>query len=93
MESVTPSPSLTEKHNAMISYCFMAPFMLLSRQEQFTSRFVRSHARYAMLLHIGFLALIIALIRSRNFSTVILYDMTWVHAVLFVLFSSLLVLL
>ena len=89
----TELPSLTEKHNAMVSYCFLAPFMLLSRQEQFSSKFVRSHARYATLLHIGFIILIISLIRSRNFASVILYDMTWVHWVLFVLFFSLLFLL
>lgn len=86
-------PSLTEKHNAMISYCFLGIFMLISRQEQFTGKFVRSHARYATILHIAFLALIIALVRSRNFSTVIIYDLTWVHGVLFILFFGLLFLL
>lgn len=86
-------PSQTEKHNAMISYCFLAVFMLISRQEQFTGKFVRSHARYATILHIAFLIVIVFLIRSRNFSTVIIYDMTWIHVVLFVLFFGLLVLL
>lgn len=79
-------PSLTEKHNAMISYCFLAPFMLMSRQEQFTGNFVRTHARYATILHIAFLALIVGLVRSRNFSTVIIYNLSWIHVVLFILF-------
>lgn len=48
-------PTITEKHNAMISYCFLAPFMLISKQEQFTGKFVRSHARYATMLHLAFL--------------------------------------
>lgn len=86
-------PSSTEKHNAMISYCFLAPFMLLSKQEQFSSQFVRSHARYATILHIGFIILIISLIRSRNFASVIIYDLTWVHVILSILFFGLLFLL
>jgi len=86
-------PSQTEKHNAMISYCFLAVFMLISRQEQFTGKFVRSHARYATILHIAFLILIIALSQSQSFSSVIIYDFTWIHAVLFVLFFVLLGLL
>lgn len=89
----TPYVSLTEKHNAMISYCFLAPFMLISQQSQFKNTFVRSHARYASVLHLAFIFLIITLIRSRNFSTVIIYDLTWVHGVLFVLFFGLLLLL
>lgn len=87
------TPTLTEKRNAMISYCFLAPLMLLSRQEQFKSDFVRSHARYATLIHIGFLVLIVSFVRSRNFSSTILYDITWVHGLLFVLFFILLFLL
>ncbi len=86
-------PSQTEKHNAMISYCFLAVFMLISRQEQFTGKFVRSHARYATILHIAFLILIIALSQSQSFSSVIIYDFTWVHGVLFILFFVLLALL
>lgn len=86
-------PSQTEKNNAMISYCFLAIFMLISRQEQFTGKFVRSHARYATILHIAFLILIISLARSQNFSSVIIYDFTWIHAILFILFLGLLVLL
>ncbi|MBP6920964.1 hypothetical protein KBB89_00235 [Candidatus Gracilibacteria bacterium] len=86
-------PSQTEKHNAMISYCFLAIFMLISRQEQFTGKFVRSHARYATILHIGFLLLIITLAQTQSFSSVIIYDFTWIHAVLFILFFGLLALL
>ncbi len=86
-------PSQTEKHNAMISYCFLAVFMLISRQEQFTGKFVRSHARYATILHIAFLLLIIALTQTQSFASVIIYDFTWVHGVLFVLFFALLGLL
>ena len=93
MDTPNQIPSLTEKHNAMISYCFLAPFMLLSGQEQFRSNFVRNHARYGSILHIGFLILIISFIRSRNFSSTIIYDTTWVHWILFVLFFILLFLL
>ncbi len=93
MDTPNQIPSLTEKHNAMISYCFLAAFMLLSSQEQFSSNFVRSHARYGSILHIGFLILIVSFVRSRNFSSTIIYDMTWVHGILFVLFFILLFLL
>lgn len=93
MDTTIQTLSPTEKHNAMISYCFLAPFMLMSREERFKSDFIRSHARYATLLHIGFLILIVSFIRSRNFSSTILYDMTWVHGVLFILFFILLFLL
>lgn len=93
MDTTIQTLSSTEKHNAMISYCFLAPFMLMSREERFKSDFIRSHARYATLLHIGFLILIVSFVRSRNFSSTILYDMTWVHGVLFVLFFVLLFLL
>lgn len=93
MDIAEQMPNLTEKRNAMISYCFLAPLMLLSRQEQFRSDFVRSHARYATLIHIGFLILIVAFVRSRNFSSTIIYDTTWVHGLLFVLFFILLFLL
>lgn len=86
-------PSQTEKHNAMISYCFLSIFMLISRQEQFTGKFVRSHARYATILHIAFLVLIIALSQTQSFSSVIIYDLTWVHGILFILFFGLLALL
>ena len=93
MDTTIQPLSPTEKHNAMISYCFLAPFMLLSREERFRSDFVRSHARYATLIHIGFLILIVSFVRSRNFSSTILYDLTWVNGVLFVLFFMLLFLL
>lgn len=65
----------------------------MSRQEQFMGSFVRTHARYATVLHIAFLALIIWLVRSRNFSTVIIYELSWIHVILFILFFILLALL
>lgn len=86
-------PTQTEKHNAMISYCFLAVFMLMSRQEQFSGKFIRSHARYATVLHIAFLILIVVLTQTQSFSSVIIYDLTWVHIILFILFFGLLALL
>lgn len=83
----------TERHNAVISYCFMAPFMLLSRDERFWGSFVRSHARYATLLEVLFLILIITLVRSRNFSSIIIFGASWVHISLFICFFVLLVFL
>ena len=87
---ITPE---TNKHNAIIAYCFLAGFMLLSRNERFTHTFVRSHAKYAAIIHVSFLALIVALVRSRNFSSVILFDLTWVNGILYVAFFLLLMLL
>ena len=78
--------SSTEKHNATVSYCFLAVFMLLSREERFSNHFVRSHSRYAALIHIGFLLLIAALIYSRNFSSIIIFEISWVHILIFIWF-------
>jgi len=93
METRTEMPSVTEKHNAMISYCFLALFMLFSPREEFKNTFVRSHSRYAALIHLWFLLVIIFLVYSRNFSSVIIYDFSWMHAGLFIIFFWLLVLL
>ncbi len=82
-----------ERNTATISYCFLAPFMLLSRQEQFRSLFVRKHAQYATILHAGFIVLIFFFIRSSNFSSTLLFDFSWVHIFFLVLFSILLFLL
>lgn len=82
--------SSTEKHNATVSYCFLAVFMLLSREERFSNHFVRSHSRYAALIHIGFLLLIAALIYSRNFSSIIIFEISWVHILIFIWFFVLL---
>lgn len=89
------SISSTEKHNAMISYCFLGPLMLLSRQEQFSSAFVRSHAKYASLLTLCFLILVVFLIRSQNFGSLLMFDAlqfqaSWDHILLFILFGVLL---
>ncbi len=89
------SISSTEKHNAMISYCFLGPLMLLSRQEQFSSAFVRSHAKYASLLTLCFLILVVFLIRSQNFGSLLMFDAlqfqaSWDHILLFILFGFLL---
>lgn len=89
MTDETPLSSI-ERHNAMISYCFLAPFMLLSRDERFRNDFVRSHARYAFLIHVGFLLLIFFLIRSNNFASMIIFGATWLHILLFVGFIILL---
>ena len=82
-----------ERHNATISYCFLAVFMLISRDERFSGKFVRSHARYATMIHLAFLVLIVILVKSRNFESIILYDVTWINIVLLLCFSGLLVLL
>lgn len=74
----------TERHNAMISYCFLAFFMLISRDERFSNHFVRAHSRYAVLIHIGFLLLIGILIYSRNFDSIIIFEVSWVHILIFV---------
>lgn len=84
------SISSIERHNAMISYCFLAPFMLISRDERFSNEFVRSHSRHALLIHLGFLALIATLIYSRNFSSIIIFEVSWVHIVIFIGFFLLL---
>lgn len=91
----TNSISSTEKHNAMISYCFLGPLMLLSRQDQFRSDFIRSHAKYASLLTFCFLILIVFLVRSQNFGSLLMFDAlqfqaSWDHILLFILFGCLL---
>ncbi len=88
IEETTTQP--TERHNAMVSYCFLAPFMLLSRDDRFQSDFFRWHARYALLLQWAFLWLIILLIRSRNFESMIIFWSSWLHIILFVSFLILL---
>lgn len=89
MISETPISSI-DRHNAMISYCFLAPFMLISGDERFSNEFVRAHSRYAALIHAGFLALIGILIYSRNFSSIIIFEISWVHIVIFIGFFILL---
>ncbi len=91
MNEINPISS-TEKHNAMISYCFLGPLMLLSRQDQFKSDFIRSHAKYASLLTLCFLILIVFLVRSQNFSSLLMFDAlqfqaSWNHILLFILFG------
>ncbi len=56
-----------ERQNAVISYCFLGIFILLSRQERFRSAFIKSHARVATLIQFLFLLLIIGTIFSHNF--------------------------
>lgn len=80
----------TERHNAMISYCFLAFFMLISRDERFSNHFVRAHSRYAVLIHVGFLLLISTLIYSRNFDSIIIFEISWVHILIFIWFFLLL---
>lgn len=94
MDEINPISS-TEKHNAIISYCFLAPLMLISQQEQFRSTFVRAHAKYASLLNLCFFILIIFLIRSQNFGSLLMFDAlqfqaSWDHILLFVLFGGVL---
>jgi hypothetical protein len=86
----TNSPTTIERHNAVISYCFLAPFMLISRDERFNNHFVKIHARYALLIQIAFLVLITIFIRSRNFSSMIIFGASWVHILLFLCFFVLL---
>lgn len=77
----------------MISYCFLAFFMLISRDERFSNHFVRAHSRYAALIHVGFLLLISTLIYSRNFDSIIIFEISWVHILIFIWFFLLLGLL
>ncbi len=95
MTEETLSP--TDKHNATISYCFLAVFMLISRQERYRNPFLRAHARYASLLHLGFLFLLIFLIYTRSLGSFVLFDaanfkFSLVNSILFVLFFVLLIL-
>lgn len=79
-----------QKHNALIGYCFLAPLMLIARKSEYRDPFVRGHLWYASLLHMAFLVAIVTLIFSRNLDSIILYDFTWVHVVIFILFGVLL---
>lgn len=56
-----------ERQNAVISYCFLGIFILLSRQERFQSHFINSHARVATVIQFLFVCLVVMMIYSGNF--------------------------
>ncbi len=93
MPETLTETSQYERQNAVISYCFLGIFILLSRQERFRSRFVRSHARIATIIHFLFLVLVVAMIFSRNFGSMLIFDFSLSNIAYFIgfalLFSSL----
>jgi hypothetical protein len=56
-----------ERQNAVISYCFLGIFILLSRQTRFQSDFINSHARVASIIQFLCILLVFLTIRSGNF--------------------------
>lgn len=78
-----------ERQNAVISYCFLGIFILMSRQERFQSSFVRSHARIASVIHLFFLILVIATIYSKNFGSMLIFDFSLSNMAYFVGFGIL----
>jgi len=67
MSETSIETSQYERQNAIISYCFLGIFILLSRQERFQSHFINSHARVASIIQFLFLCLIALTVRSGNF--------------------------
>lgn len=74
MTDIQIETSRYERQNAVISYCFLGIFILMSRQERFQSSFVRSHARIASVIHLFFIVLVIATIYSKNFGSMLIFD-------------------
>ena len=89
MPDTTLETSHYERQNAVISYCFLGVFMLMSRQERFQSIFVRSHARIASVIHLWFLLLVIGTIYSHNFSSMLIFDFSLSNMSYFVGFGIL----
>lgn len=79
------SPSQYEKQNAIISYCFLGVFILLSRQERFRSAFVKGHARVATIIQFLFVLLIISSIYSNNFGSMLIFDISLANILYFIL--------
>jgi hypothetical protein len=67
MTDIPIETSHEERQNAVISYCFLGIFILLSRQARFQSDFINSHARVASVIQFLFLCLVALTIRSGNF--------------------------
>lgn len=78
-----------ERQNAVISYCFLGIFILLSRQERFQSHFVNQHAKVASLIQFLFLGLIITSIYSQNFWSMLIFDFSLSNIVYFFAFMVL----
>jgi len=66
--------STYERQNAVISYCFLGIFILVSRQARFQSHFINSHARVASIIQFLFVCLIIMTIYSGNFGSMLIFD-------------------
>lgn len=90
MESNNDEISQYERQNAVISYCFLWIFILLSRQERFQSNFVNSHARVASVIQFFFLCLIAMAIYSRDLTSMLIFDFSLSNIVYFIGFWILL---
>ncbi len=83
--------SREERQNAVISYCFLGIFILLSRQERFQSNFINSHARVASIIQFLFLCLVIMTIVSGNFGSMLIFDFSLSNISYFIGFTLLLI--
>jgi len=90
MENNRDEISQYERQNAVISYCFLWIFILLSRQERFQSNFINSHARIASVIQFFFLCLIGMTIYSGNFTSMLIFDFSLSNIVYFIGFWMLL---
>lgn len=72
-QNLTETSSI-ERQNAVISYCFLGIFILMSRQERFQSHFINSHARVASIIQFLFVCLVIMTIFSGNFGSMLIFD-------------------
>ncbi|MFA6080670.1 MAG: hypothetical protein WC753_04325 [Candidatus Gracilibacteria bacterium] len=90
MDSTGDDISRYERQNAVISYCFLGIFILLSRQERFQSHFINSHARVATLIQFLFLCLIAITIYSGHFTSMLVFDVSLSNIAYFISFGLLL---
>lgn len=65
--------------NAMVSYFFMALFVLMSRSSNFSHSFIKAHARYALFFHILIVLLLVSFYFTKDIRDIDVLNVSLKH--------------